>query len=111
MAKVPKGQRISRPAATTNSCHAGISGDTNPPPVRKRKSQWEITLIESVTIKQLEGHPLDGMGDVERQKTRCAVLGQVLAAIACRQNELVDYEIADSTMRQEAENATEKNNN
>lgn len=54
-------------------------------------------MIDSATIEQVEGHPLDGLCNAERQKARCAALGQVLAAIARRQNDKADCETTDST--------------
>lgn len=90
MTNVPRGKRISRPKETVSSLDGSISGNSSSLLVRRRKSPWVITLIDSATVERVDGHPLDGLSDAERQKTRCTALGQVLAAIARRQNYMVD---------------------
>lgn len=71
-------------ARKKESCHA--DADTKPPKkvTRRRRKSWEFEIVLCEDSKPNELHPLFGLTAEQREQSRVAALGTILADIAIR---------------------------
>jgi hypothetical protein len=66
------------------SSHAEVA--TKPPKkvTRRRRKSWEFEIVLCETSKPNERHPLFGLSAEQREQSRVAALGRILASLAIR---------------------------